>query len=62
MRRPVKGQYKLPVPVYLERFRMYMDSYPPYTPSEEIETEQTTGLYFRTEGSTTANPIFIITE
>ena len=61
MRRPVKGQYRLPVPVYLERRRMD-ETFPPYTPEEEIETEQTLGLYFRTEGSTVANPIFIITE
>ena len=61
MRRPVKGQYRLPVPVYLERRRMDA-TFPPYTPEEEIETEQTLGLYFRTEGSTIASPIFIITE
>ena len=61
MIRPVRGQYKLPIPVYLERRRMD-SNFPPYTPEEEIETEQTTGLFFRTEGSTIANPIFIITE
>ena len=61
MRRPVKGQYRLPVPVYLFR-RRGDENFPPYTPSEEIETEQTLGLYFRTEGSTIASPIFIITE
>jgi hypothetical protein len=60
MRRPVKGQYRLPVPVYLFRRRVD-ENFPPYTPEEEIETEST-GLYFRTEGSTIANPIFIITE
>tara|TARA_R110002073_G_scaffold273372_1_gene436829 strand:+ start:528 stop:710 length:183 start_codon:yes stop_codon:yes gene_type:complete len=60
MRRPVKGQYRLPVPVYLFR-RKADENFPPYTPSDEIETEST-GLFFRTEGSTTANPIFIITE
>jgi len=61
MIRPVKGQYRLPIPIYLFRRRVDED-FPPYTPSEEIETEQTTGLFFRTEGSTAANPIFIITE
>ena len=62
MIRPVRGQYRLPIPIYLFRRRVGNANYPPYTPSEEIETEQTLGLYFRTEGSTTANPIFIITE
>ena len=61
MIRPVRGQYRLPIPIYLFRRRVD-ENFPPYTPSEEIETEQTLGLYFRTEGSTTANPIFIITE
>tara|TARA_B110000495_G_C22516307_1_gene315311 strand:- start:80 stop:265 length:186 start_codon:yes stop_codon:yes gene_type:complete len=61
MRRPVKGQYRLPIPIYLFR-RRADENFPPYTPSEEIETEQTLGLYFRTEGSTIASPIFIITE
>jgi len=60
MRRPVKGQYRLPVPVYLFR-RRSDDNNPNLTPSDEIETEST-GLFFRTEGSTIANPIFIITE
>ena len=60
MIRPVRGQYRLPIPVYLERRRMD-SNFPAYTPEEEIETEST-GLYFRTEGSTIANPIFIITE
>ena len=61
MIRPVRGQYRLPIPIYL--FRRRADgSNPNNTPSEEIETEQTLGLYFRTEGSTIANPIFIITE
>ena len=61
MRQPVKGQYRLPVPVYLFRRRVD-ETFPIYTPEEEIETEQTLGLYFRTEGSTIASPIFIITE
>ena len=60
MIRPVRGQYRLPIPIYLFRRRVD-ENFPPYTPSEEIETEQTLGLY-RTEGSTIANPIFIITE
>ena len=63
MRRPVKGQYKLPVPVYL--FRRRSDESggggPPYTPEEEIETEST-GLFFITEASSNANPDYIITE
>tara|TARA_R110002167_G_scaffold2241_2_gene11546 strand:+ start:487 stop:678 length:192 start_codon:yes stop_codon:yes gene_type:complete len=63
VRRPVKGQYRLPVPVYL--FRRRSDESggggPPYTPEEEIETEST-GLYFITEASSNANPDYIITE
>jgi len=61
MRRPVKGQYRLPVPVYLFRRRNETASTPPYTPEEEIETEST-GLYFITEASSNANPDYIITE
>jgi len=60
MRRPVKGQYRLPVPVYLERRRMDISS-PNTTPEEEIETEST-GLLFITEASSNANPDYIITE
>ena len=48
------------IPVYL--FRRRVDESPANTyPEEEIETEST-GLYFRTEGSTISNPIYIITE
>ena len=62
MRRPVKGQYRLPVPVYLFRRRVDESNIgPPYTPEEEIETEST-GLYFITEASSNANPDYIITE
>jgi len=60
MRRPVKGQYRLPVPVYLERRRMDRAT-PNTTPEEEIETEST-GLLFITEASSNANPDYIITE
>ena len=60
MRRPVKGQYRLPVPVYLERRRMDA-TFPPYTPEEEIETEST-GLYFVLESSTPSQINYIITE
>mgnify|MGYP000641862418 FL=1 len=62
MRRPVKGQYRLPVPVYLYRRRSNESGGgPPLTPEEEIETEST-GLYFITEASSNANPDYIITE
>jgi hypothetical protein len=61
MRRPVKGQYRLPVPVYLYRRRADESTTPPYSPEEEIETEST-GLYFITEASSNANPDYIITE
>tara|TARA_R110000823_G_scaffold202200_1_gene333132 strand:+ start:18 stop:206 length:189 start_codon:yes stop_codon:yes gene_type:complete len=62
VRRPVKGQYRLPVPVYLFRRRSDESSIgPPYTPEEEIETEST-GFYFITEASSNANPDYIITE
>tara|TARA_R100001377_G_scaffold67273_1_gene42585 strand:+ start:185 stop:367 length:183 start_codon:yes stop_codon:yes gene_type:complete len=60
MRRPVKGQYRLPVPVYLERRRMDIAT-PNNTPEQEIETEST-GLLFITEASSNANPDYIITE
>ena len=60
MRRPVKGQYRLPVPVYLFR-RRDDGSNPNNTPEEEIETEST-GLFFITEASSNANPDYIITE
>ena len=60
MRRPVKGQYRLPVPVYLERRRMDA-TFPPYTPEEEIETEST-GLFFVLESSTPSQINYIITE
>ena len=60
MRRPVKGQYRRPVPVYL--FRRRADgSNTNNTPEEEIETEST-GLLFITEASSNANPDYIITE
>ena len=60
MRRPVKGQYRLPVPVYLERRRMDA-TFPPYTPEEEIETESS-GLFFVLESSTPSQINYIITE
>jgi hypothetical protein len=60
MRRPVKGQYRLPVPVYLSRRRADVSD-TNNTPEEEIETEST-GLLFITEASSNANPDYIITE
>ena len=61
MRRPVKGQYRLPVPVYLFR-RRADETFPPYSNEEEIEMEQSTGVFFITEQSSAASPNFIITE
>lgn len=51
------------VPVYLFRRRGWGDtpSGPPSTSEVEIETEST-GLYIRTESSSSANPNYIITE
>tara|TARA_R110001599_G_scaffold226854_1_gene425951 strand:+ start:34 stop:216 length:183 start_codon:yes stop_codon:yes gene_type:complete len=60
MIRPVRGQYKLPIPVYLERRRLDIVT-PNITPEQEIETEST-GLLFITEASSNANPDYIITE
>ena len=48
------------VPVYLFR-RRTNESGPPVSPESEIETEST-GLYFITESSSSANPNYIITE
>ena len=61
MRRPVKGQYRLPVPVYLYRRRDNEANFPPYSPDEEIETESS-GLYFVLESSTPSQINYIITE
>ncbi len=60
MRRPVKGQYRLPVPVYLYRRRNDAGN-PNNSPEEEIETEST-GLYFVLESSTPSQINYIITE
>ena len=62
MRRPVKGQYRLPVPVYLFRRREDNSSNPVPSNEEEIEMEQSTGVFFITEQSSAASPNFIITE
>ena len=61
MIRPVRGQYKLPIPVYLERRRMDNSGSPAPSIEEEIETESS-GLFFITEASSNANPNYIITE
>ena len=60
MRRPVKGQYRLPVPVYLFR-RRSEDGNPNNSPEEEIETESS-GLFFVLESSTPSQINYIITE
>jgi hypothetical protein len=60
MRRPVKGQYRLPVPVYLYR-RRDNDGNPNNSPEEEIETESS-GLFFVLESSTPSQINYIITE
>ena len=60
MRRPVKGQYKFPVPVSLYR-RRDNDGNPNNSPEEEIETEST-GLFFVLESSTPSQINYIITE
>jgi len=62
VRRPVKGQYKLPVPVYLFRRRIDNSSNPVPSVEEEIEMEQSVGVFFITEQSSSASPNFIITE
>jgi len=60
VRRPVKGEYRLPVPVYLFR-RRSEDGNPNNSPEEEIETEST-GLFFVLESSTPSQINYIITE